>query len=51
MQPLHADADPAEAAGEAAALFEAGVEVVIYTMRTPYSVSIVEALAAELART
>ncbi|MDG2261312.1 MAG: LLM class F420-dependent oxidoreductase [Actinomycetota bacterium] len=48
---LHADADPAEAAGEAAALFEAGVEVVIYTMRTPYSVSIVEALAAELART
>ena len=45
---LHADADPAEAADQAAALFNAGVDVVIYTMRTPYTASTVEALATEL---
>jgi len=45
---LHAEDDPSEAADQAAALFAAGVEVVIYTMRTPYTTKAVEALAAKL---
>lgn len=46
---LHADQDPAEAAAQAVALGEVGVEVVIFTMRTPYSTDTVEALAEVLA--
>lgn len=45
---LEADQDPADAAEQAAALGAAGVEVVLFTMRAPYRVSMVEALAAEL---
>ena len=47
--PLYADQDPAEAAEQAAALGEVGVEVVIFTMRNPYSAATVEALGKVLA--
>lgn len=45
---LPADQAPAEAAANAAALGEAGVDAVIFTLRTPYRASIVEPLAKEL---
>ncbi len=43
-----ADQDPAEAAARASALGDAGVDKVIFTLRTPYSASVVEALAEQL---
>jgi alkanesulfonate monooxygenase SsuD/methylene tetrahydromethanopterin reductase-like flavin-dependent oxidoreductase (luciferase family) len=43
------DQDPAEAVAKAAALFDVGVDVIIFTLRTPYRVSTVEALGAALA--
>ena len=43
-----ADQDPLEAAGQAGALFEAGVGMVLFTLRTPYRVDRVEALAKAL---
>lgn len=43
-----ADQDPAESAASAAALGEAGVDMVIFTLRTPYRRSVVEPLAKEL---
>ena len=42
---LEPDQDPGRAAEEAAALGEAGVDVVIFTLRTPYRVATVEALS------
>ena len=45
---LPADQEPAESAAQAAALFDAGVDMVIYTLRTPYRVDIVEPLARAL---
>jgi F420-dependent oxidoreductase-like protein len=45
---FEAEQDPAEAVDQAAALFDAGVDVVIFTLRTPYRVSTVEALSAAL---
>jgi alkanesulfonate monooxygenase SsuD/methylene tetrahydromethanopterin reductase-like flavin-dependent oxidoreductase (luciferase family) len=44
-----ADQPPAEAAATAAALGEAGVDLVIFTLRTPYRASIVEPLGQALA--
>lgn len=41
--------DPREAVDQSALLFEAGVDVVIFTLRTPYQTSTVEALAGALA--
>ena len=46
---LPADQNPAESAEAAAALGEAGVDTVIYTLRTPYQASILEPLANALA--
>ena len=43
-----ADQDPAEAAEEAARLFEAGVDQVIFTLRTPYRAEKVPRLAKAL---
>ena len=45
---FEADQDPAEAVQHSAALFEVGVDVVIFTLRTPYRVSTVEALSEAL---
>ena len=44
------DSDPAERAAFAQPFFEAGVDLVIYSMRGPYEVAMVEPLAAELAK-
>ena len=43
-----ADQDPLEAVGQAAALFEAGVGMVLFTLRTPYRAERVDALAKAL---
>ena len=43
-----ADQDPAEVADSAAALFAAGVDQVILTLRTPYRAERVAALAKAL---
>ena len=43
-----ADQDPQEAAEQAGALFEVGVDVVIFTLRTPYGAGAVSALADAL---
>ena len=45
---LPADQDPAESAAAAAALGEAGVDVVIYTLRNPYRAAIIEPLSIAL---
>lgn len=45
---FEADQDPAEAAEMSAALFDVGVDVVIFTLRTPYRAATVEALTAVL---
>jgi 2-keto-3-deoxy-6-phosphogluconate aldolase len=45
---MPADQPPAEAAANAAVLAEAGVELVIFTLRTPYRAALVEPLAKEL---
>ena len=45
---LPADQDPGESAAAAAALGEAGVDTVIFSMRNPYSVSILDPLARAL---
>lgn len=45
---FEADQDPGTAAAEATALFEAGVDVVIFTLRTPYRVATVEGLTTAL---
>ncbi len=45
---LPADEDPAESAAAAAALGEAGVDTVIFTMRVPYRAAAIEPLARAL---
>ncbi len=45
---LQADQDPRSAVDEAAALFDAGADVIIFTLRNPYSVAVVERLAEVL---
>jgi F420-dependent oxidoreductase-like protein len=42
------DADPGELAGQAARLFALGIDLVIFSLRPPYSVAIVEPLAKAL---
>lgn len=42
------DADPRELAERAAALFEAGLDVAVFSLRSPYSVAVVEPLAEAL---
>ena len=44
------DADPAELADQAARLFALGIDLVIFSLRPPYSVAIVEPLAEALSR-
>ena len=44
------DADPAELADHAARLFALGIDLVIFSLRPPYSVSIVDPLAQALSR-
>jgi F420-dependent oxidoreductase-like protein len=45
-----ADADPAELAARAPAFFEAGVDLIIWSMRGPYLPSLLEPLARELGK-
>jgi F420-dependent oxidoreductase-like protein len=45
---FEADQSPQEAVEQSAALFEAGVDIVVFTLRTPYRVPTVEALAEAL---
>ena len=45
---LPADQNPDESLDQAVALFNAGVDTVIYTLRNPYRVSTVEQLARAL---
>jgi alkanesulfonate monooxygenase SsuD/methylene tetrahydromethanopterin reductase-like flavin-dependent oxidoreductase (luciferase family) len=42
------DADPRELAEEAAALFEVGLDVAVFSLRSPYSAAVVEPLAEAL---
>jgi len=42
------DADPRQLAEEAAALFEVGLDVAVFSLRSPYSVAVVEPLAEAL---
>ncbi|MBS1196174.1 MAG: hypothetical protein H6R33_894 [Actinobacteria bacterium] len=44
------DADPAQLADQAARLGALGIDLVIFSLRPPYSMAIVEPLAAALAR-
>ena len=44
------DADPAQLADQAARLFALGIDLVIFSLRPPYSVAIVEPLAKALSR-
>ncbi|HWM19606.1 MAG TPA: hypothetical protein VNO51_07950, partial [Ilumatobacteraceae bacterium] len=43
-RPLSGDDDPQRMAADAQPFFEAGVDLVIYSMRGPYEVRLVEAL-------
>jgi F420-dependent oxidoreductase-like protein len=44
-----ADADPAELAAQAPAFFDAGVDVIVWSMRGPYTPALVESLGTALA--
>ena len=46
--PFAADQDPAQARDEAAALFDAGVDIIIFSLRPPYLAATVEALSEAL---
>jgi len=45
---LPADEEPQQSAANAAALGEAGVDTVLFTLRNPYRASIIEPLARAL---